>query len=180
VADCGAAGIIVPHVDTVDEARHIVAALRFAPQGKRSIPSPIALTGFRPVPARELVALSEHALEITVMIESTEAMACLDDIAAVDSIDGLMVGTNDLVASMGLIGQPEHADVCTAFATIAATARDHGRDFSVIGLPTQLLQSHALSLGAGLVVVTNDINLLFEAGEARVRNVRALADRMYR
>lgn len=177
VVDCGAHGVIIPHVDTTSTARAIVDRVRFRPVGHRSIPSPIAVTGFRPLPPSTLIEQAEAALKVTVMIESADGLAEVARIAAVPGIDSVMVGTNDLAESLGRRGDIDHPDVLRAFAKIAAAAVNAGKEFAVIGLPIERMQSHALDLGATSAVVANDINLLFDAAVARVSDIRALVDR---
>lgn len=174
VVDCGASGLIVPHVDSINTARSIVDRVRFAPTGHRSIPSPIAATGFRPVPPSALVETAEASLKVTVMIESTDGVAEVGRIAALPGIDTVMVGPNDLAESLGRRGDIDHPDVMRAFAKIAAAAANAGKQFAVIGLPLDRLHTHALDLGAGMAVVANEINLLFDAAVSRVADVRAL------
>jgi 4-hydroxy-2-oxoheptanedioate aldolase len=175
VADCGAAGLIVPHLGSVEEARHVVARLRFPPFGARSIPPPIAATGFRPLRPGELVArCCETPMELAVMIESEAGLASVDEIAAVDGIDTILIGANDLAQSLGHLGDLGNENMHAAFRRIAQVASAHGRAFGVMGIPTRLLRSHALDLGASRVVVTNEINLLFDAAQACVATTRAL------
>ena len=171
--DCGAHTLIVPHVDSVADAVSIVDRVRFPPVGNRSIPSPIAVTGFRPVPVADLMRRSEAHLKITVMIESKEALADVAGIAAVKGVDTLMIGTNDLAASLGYTGLLTHPEVKAAFATIARAAHANGKNFSVIGLPQGMIGSHAIANGATEIVVTNEINLLFDASVLCVSNARA-------
>lgn len=168
VLDCGATGVVVPHVDSADEARRIVERVRFAPLGNRSVPSPLAIFGFRPVDPRALMAGCEAEVRVTVMIESAEALAEVEAIAAVPGIDALMVGANDLAVSLGHTGDLAHERVRAAFARIAAAAQAAGKDFAVIGVPVHLLESHAFALGAATIIATNDINLLIDSGTALV------------
>jgi 2-keto-3-deoxy-L-rhamnonate aldolase RhmA len=174
VVDCGASGLIVPHLDTVEEARHVVERVRFAPSGARSIPPPISLSGFRPLEPRELVARFKNELEVAVMIESEAGLMAVNSIAAVDGIDAILVGANDLAQSLGCLGDLAHPRVQEAFRTVSTAAADHGRHFGVMGVPPDLLRSHALALSATRIVVTNDINLIFEAAAASVEATRAL------
>lgn len=176
VVDCGAHGIIVPHVDTASTARSIIDKVRFAPVGHRSIPSPIAITGFRPVPVTSLVEQAQAALKVTVMIESADGLAEVSRIAAVPGIDSVMVGPNDLAESLGRRGDIDHPDVIRAFGKIASAAANAGKEFAVIGLPVERLQSHALAFEAGMAVVANEINLLFDAAAARVVEIRTLVE----
>ena len=104
--DLGAQGICVPHVDTAADARAFVEAAKFAPLGKRGLFT--SRQGYG-VPDYLKVA-NDHTLLIA-LIEDIEAVENLDAILAVDHIDVFFVAPSDLAASMGLIGEPEHADV---------------------------------------------------------------------
>jgi 4-hydroxy-2-oxoheptanedioate aldolase len=172
VADCGARGIVVPHVSHEDDARHVVERLRFAPVGRRSIPSPIAATGFRPVPGAEFAERCATSTEVAVMIESAEALARVEAIAAVEGVDTVMIGTNDLASSLGRLGRIDHPEVAAAFERIADAAKSAGRRFGVMGLPEAALETHAYRLGADEIVACNEINLLFEAAADLVARLK--------
>lgn len=170
--DCGAEGIVVPHVETADEARLVVEKCRFQPVGRRSLPSPLVRLGFQVPPAAEMMARIEAQTLVVLMIESALGIANADAIAAVPGVDILMIGANDLAADMGHVGAVGHAAVLAAFATVARAARAHGKVFSVIGVAEALLQSHAHDLDARLIIATNDINLLVDGGLATVGRLR--------
>lgn len=172
IVDCGASGLLVPHVDSAAQARSVIDRVRFAPVGARSIPSPLPVAGFQPLPPAELIAKAQAALTVWVMIESAEALAAIDDIAAVDGLDGLVIGTNDLAQSLGRVGQLDHPDVFMAFRTVARAGHSAGRKFGAMGLPENFLDSHARALGADWLVATNEINLLVEAGQDCVARLR--------
>lgn len=176
IVDCGANGLVVPHVDGLEEARAIVDKTRFPPVGRRSIPYPVAATGFRPVSPAEIVARSEEGFELFLMIESREGLEACEAIAALDGVDGLIVGANDLTQALGRAGDLDAPVAREAFARIAAAARAAGKAFGVMGVPDAFIRSHALDLGATWTVAANDVNLLFEAAEARARTIRAFAD----
>lgn len=173
--DLGAEGVVVPHVETVEEARHVVDKCRFLPAGRRSLPSPLARLDFRVPPAAEMMARSEKETLVVLMIESGAGVANAEAIAAVPGVDALMIGANDLAADIGHIGDLAHPNVLAAFTRIAQAAATHGKLFSVIGVPENLLTSHAFALGARLIVATNDINLLIDRGLEVASRVRAAA-----
>jgi 4-hydroxy-2-oxoheptanedioate aldolase len=104
--DLGAQGICVPHVDTADDARAFVEAAKFAPVGKRGLFT--SRQGYGVLDYLEVA--NDHTLLIA-LIEDIEAVENLDAILAVDHIDVFFVAPSDLAASMGLIGEPEHAEV---------------------------------------------------------------------
>lgn len=174
VLDCGAEGVVVPHVERVEEALHIVAACRFQPVGNRSLPSPQLRLGFRVPPAAAMIDAIEREIVIVLMIESALGLENVEAIAAVPGVDILMIGANDLAADMGHLGDVCHADVLAGFSRVAAAARANGKAFSIIGVAEPLWQSHGINLGARLVVATNDINLLIDQGRATVSRLRGL------
>ncbi len=176
VLDCGAEGVVVPHVETAEEARSIVERCRFPPHGKRSLPSPLARLDFRVPPAAAMMERIERDTLVAVMIENARGVQEAEAIAAVPGVDIVMIGANDLAADLGHIGAVDHPAVHAAFAAVAAAAHRHGKVFAVIGVAETLLPGHAVALGARLVVATNDINLLIDQGSAVATRVRALAE----
>ncbi len=175
-ADCGALGIIVPHVDSLAEAQHIVDKLRFPPHGNRSLPSPLVVTQFEPVSALPLIEACDKDFRVYAMIECAQALDEVEAMAALAGLDGLIVGSQDLAQSLGHTGQLTHPDVLAAFARIAAATRRNGKVFGVMGLPPAILSAHILPLGPGLIVATNEINLLSEAAIACADATRQLVD----
>lgn len=173
VLDCGAEGVVVPHVETAEEARLIVDKCRFQPAGRRSLPSPMVRLGFRVPPAAEMMSRIEAETLVVLMIESAIGVANAETIAAVPGVDALMIGANDLAADMGHVGAVDHPEVLAAFAMVARAAQAHGKVFSVIGVAEALLPSHAHALGAKLIIATNDINLLIDGGLATVARLHA-------
>ena len=103
--DNGAAGVIVPHVDTIDQARRIASAFRYPPLGSRSWGGPSALFGYKAPGNAEAQAAINPEILVVAMIESSEGVANAAGIAAVDGIDGLLIGTSDLTAELGISGQ---------------------------------------------------------------------------
>ncbi|MEI4487361.1 aldolase/citrate lyase family protein [Frigidibacter sp. MR17.14] len=168
VLDCGATGVVVPHVDTVEEARHIARICRFAPRGARALPGPLPALDYRVVPAAQLCPGAERNTQVIAMIESAAGLAACEEIAAVEGIDMLIIGSNDLADGLGLRGQLDHPQVRAAFARIAAAARAAGKGFGAMGLPPALVESHALALGATALVVTNETNLIVQGGAAAI------------
>ncbi|WP_338664643.1 aldolase/citrate lyase family protein [Pararoseomonas sp. SCSIO 73927] len=173
--DVGADGVVVPHVDTPEEAACIVDLCRFAPAGRRSLPAPLPGFGYRMPPAPDFMEEAEAATVIIPMIESRAGLEAAEAIAATPGLDALMVGANDLAADLGLPGQLDHPTVLAAFARVAAAARAQGLRFAVIGVPERLLGPLGFDLGASLIVATNDINLLVDGGVALAERLKARA-----
>src|ERR1700722_3069279 len=94
--DNGALGIVAPHVETAEEARAAVAALRYPPLGRRAVYGSQPHFDYGKVAPAELMAVLNAATLVVVMVETARGIDNADAIAAVDGIDALLVGTNDL------------------------------------------------------------------------------------
>jgi len=175
IVESGAAALVVPHVDSAEEARFVVERVRFAPRGARSVPPPVGATGFRPMPAAALVDLAERGLEVLVMIESARGLATVDEIAAVAGVDGLVVGMNDLADSLGLLDRPGAPELAAAVSEIACAAARRGLRFGAMGMSEATVRTQAAGLGTDWLVAANDVNLLFDAGRDLLARLRAPA-----
>jgi len=154
--DNGAAGVIVPHVDTVDQARRIAAAFRYPPVGSRSWGGPSALFGYKPPGAAEAQAAINPEILVVAMVESPEGVANAADIAAVDGIDGLLIGTSDLTAEMGISGQILHPQVEEAYRSVGAACRKAGKFLGMGGIYELDAMKHYADLGAQFILTGSD------------------------
>src|SRR3954467_11575765 len=125
--DNGALGVIVPHVDTVERAKQLARVFRYPPLGTRSWGGPPAAFGFQPPGNAEAQAALNQAVLVIAMIESPEGVRNAREIAAVEGIDGLLIGTSDLTAELGISGQIGHAKVTAAYETCAAACKAAGK-----------------------------------------------------
>lgn len=161
--DVGAAGVIVPMVNTVDEARAAVRACRYPPEGLRS---------WGPVRARW--SLGSDPAQVNpqvlclVMIENREAVQNVREIVSVPGVDGVYIGPADLAVSMGLRPQlalqdGEHA---AAVAGIVQACRAAGRVAAISGNPREMR-----GFGFGMVSVGSDTGFL-QAGFDRAEELR--------
>ena len=104
--DRGAQGVIVPHVDTAEEAQNVVNGGKFAPLGKRGL-----FTSRQGYGSRDFLERANEETLLVALIEDIKAWENLDAILEVDGLDVLFVAPSDFAASMGLIGQVSHPDV---------------------------------------------------------------------
>jgi 2-keto-3-deoxy-L-rhamnonate aldolase RhmA len=175
--DNGAMGIVVPHVNTLAEARRIASAFRFPPLGHRSWGGPPAIYGFLPPsPAEAQVAINEEIL-VCAMIETPEAVANAREIAAVAGIDALMIGTSDLSAELGFSGQLGHEKVQAAYAEVVSACRAEKKILGMGGVYDEQWAAHYIGLGARFVLGSGDHNFILSAGTARSRFLRGLTNK---
>jgi 2-keto-3-deoxy-L-rhamnonate aldolase RhmA len=173
--DGGALGIVMPHVDTAEEARAIADAYRYPPLGHRSIVGGLPQIGYASLPIGEAAAAINAATLVAVMIETPKAVANAEAIAAVPGIDMLLMGCSDLTLEMGIPGQFEHPDVAGAIETVIAACRRHGRIPAIGGIHTEPLLARYLKLGMKAALAGNDLPLLLGAATQRAQSIRALA-----
>ena len=117
VLDNGALGIVMPHVDTAEQAREIVDHLKYPPIGHRSLAGAQAIFDFRRIPIAEMIEAANATLLVIALIETPTAVTNAEAIAAVPGIDALLIGTNDLAAEMGIPGEYGHAKIAGAYET---------------------------------------------------------------
>lgn len=124
VLDAGALGVIVPMVESAEEARAAVAACRYPPLGTRSFGPARA----RIVHGSDYAARADELVACVPMIETARGLARVDDILAVPGVDAVYVGPADLSLSLGLrpLLDQDDAVFTEALATIAGAARRHG------------------------------------------------------
>jgi 4-hydroxy-2-oxoheptanedioate aldolase len=160
--DLGVEGIMVPNISSAAEAREIVASCRYPPAGVRGY----AASGVR---ASDYGFQSERYMReyasqllIAVMIESRAGVENADAIAAVDGIDVIQIGANDLSYDLGIPEQFEHPDLLTAVGRIETAAHSHRKILG--GAPLPGVSADALvARGYLLVTVGRDVTLFGKA-----------------
>ncbi|KAI2628305.1 HpcH/HpaI aldolase/citrate lyase family protein [Xylaria nigripes] len=176
--DAGAHGILIPLLRSAEEAKKIVAAAKFPPQGRRGFGSPFAMERFSPAPTMtEYLQQANESLLTIVQIETKEALDSVEEIAAVPGIDGLFVGPFDLGNNIGYpilngVVKPELEQAIDRILVAAnkagkkagffASSGEHAKKYAEKGfhmisvaLDTTLLQAsleHSLSIAHGQTV----------------------------
>ncbi len=171
--DGGALGVIAPHIRSAAEAREVVAAAKFPPFGERSAAGALPHLQYRSFPAAEANAAMNEATMVIVQFETADALERAEEIAAVEGIDMVLIGTNDLLADMGLPGQYEHERVREAYARTLAACRKHGKHVGVGGLATRpKLVAEFVKMGARYVSTGTDLAFLLAAAADKAKQVR--------
>jgi 2-keto-3-deoxy-L-rhamnonate aldolase RhmA len=161
VMDSGAMGIIVPGVESAEEARALVQAVKHAPLGERSLAGAAPQLHYRTLPADQVVRELDQASMVVPMIESQAGLDAVEEIAAVDGVDMLLVGANDLSVELGVAGQMDHPRVHEAYLQVIKACQANGKSIGIGGLGGRpdLIRKY-LDLGAGYVSTGNDISFL--------------------
>jgi len=169
VLDFGAQGIMFPRIDTAEEAKAAVAAMRYPPAGVRGVAFSNRACGygsnFRPY------LEGSGSLLTIVQIESPAAVENADDIAAVEGVDVLFVGPSDLSHSMGILGSFEHPDFVSAVRRTAQAALSRGKHCGIL-LPSPADFKRYFDLGYRFIAAGSDAVLLNNAARSLVQSLR--------
>lgn len=154
--DLGVQNLLVPMVDTAEQAAGVVRSCRYPPEGIRGVGGGRASAwGRNPRYVHE----ASDQLCVMVQVETERALGNLEEIAAVEGIDGVFVGPADLAASMGHLGDPGHADVKAAVVDALGRVRAAGKAPGVL-TPVEALTHEYLAAGAVFAAVGVDTYLL--------------------
>ncbi|MBI3976714.1 MAG: hypothetical protein HY331_00885 [Chloroflexi bacterium] len=156
--DCGAMGVIVPHVSTREETELTVNACRYVPKGTRGLIGFGAHTGYSPVNAAKWVEAMNEEILVAVKVESAHGIQQIDEIAAVRGLDAILIGPGDLSASLGIPGQPGAPLVREAIERTLAACKRHG---IAGGLHVGTAESAAEWADRGATFITCGVDGLF-------------------
>jgi 4-hydroxy-2-oxoheptanedioate aldolase len=174
--DGGALGVIAPHVRSAAEAREVVASAKFPPLGERSAAGPLPHLGYGSFPTAEANAAMNEATMVVVQFETSNAVEYAEEIVSVRGVDMVLIGTNDLLADMGIPGQYEHARVRDAYERTIAACRKHGKHVGVGGLATRpKIVAEFVKMGARYVSTGTDLAFLLAESTARAKQVHEIA-----
>lgn len=162
--DIGAQTVLVPMVETAEQAARIVAATRYPPKGVRGVGTAVA----RASRWNQVEGYLEHCEEeicVLVQVESVRGLENLASICAVEGVDGVFFGPADLSASMGLLGRSTGPEVQAAIDGGIRLVTDSGKAAGVLTTDHALAQKH-LALGALFVAVGIDTGILVRAAQS--------------
>jgi len=161
--DAGAAGVIVPLIDTADDAARAVSATRYPPAGVRGVS--VSQRSNRYGTVADYFKIVNDNIAVMVQIESSAGAKAAGEIAAVDGVDGLFIGPSDLAAAFGHLGNAGHPEVQDAMASVYAAAKAAGKAIGTLA-PVEADARRYLQMGATFVAVGSDLGVLRMATQA--------------
>jgi 2-keto-3-deoxy-L-rhamnonate aldolase RhmA len=168
--DGGAMGIIAPRVETLEQARQLVAACRFPPLGHRSAIASLPLVQYTRLPAAALFETANRATLVKVLIESPAGIDQIGAIAALPGVDIVGIGTNDLCAELGVPGDFRHPRVREAHEHALDACRRAGKPLAIGGIADPAYAAELMRRGAAPFLMTAiDTDLLLAAAGERAR-----------
>ena len=156
--DIGFRSLLVPMVESAEQARHLVAATRYPPRGIRGVASAVSrAAGFGTKPGYLATAHEDACLIL--QIESRAGLEAIEAIAAVDGVDALFIGPSDLAAALGHLGDPRHEAVQAAIAGAVERISRAGKPCGIFALSPEDARQW-LAKGVCFVSVGTDLGLL--------------------
>lgn len=156
--DIGAQTLLVPMVESAEQARHLVRAVRYPPHGVRGVGSALARASrWNSIPG--YLDLADEQVCLLVQIENREGLANLDEICAVEGVDGVFIGPADLSAAMGHRGNPGHPEVQAAIEDAIVRIGRAGKAAGILSADETLARRY-IELGAAFVAVGVDTTVL--------------------
>jgi 4-hydroxy-2-oxoheptanedioate aldolase len=172
--DGGGLGIVMPHVDTPEQAREIAEALRYPPQGHRSVAGGLPHLGYAKLGLAETCTAIDAATLVIVMLETPTAIANAAAIAAVPGIDCLLIGTNDLAMKLGIPGGFADERIVAAYQAVIDACRTHRKFAGVGGIADRELLRRYVEMGVRLVLPGSDLSFMSAAASECAAAMRAL------
>jgi 2-keto-3-deoxy-L-rhamnonate aldolase RhmA len=173
--DNGAMGIVVPHVDTRKQAQRVADAFHYPPMGHRSWGGPPPMYGYLPPHVADAQKAINNEILTVVMIESPEAVKNADDIASVDGIDVLLIGSFDLTSEMGIPGQMGHQKLIDAYEAVGDACRKHGKALGMGGINDDENARRYIAMGSRFLSSGNDHSFIVSGSIERAKFYRGLA-----
>jgi 4-hydroxy-2-oxoheptanedioate aldolase len=167
--DVGAQTLLLPYVQTAEEATNAVAYTRFPPEGLRGVAGSTRAAGFGRI--KDYLNIAHHELCVLVQAETKKSLDNLEAICDVDGVDGVFIGPNDLAADMGHRGNIPHPEVQDAIADAIQRIRARGKAPGI--LVGEADAKRMLDLGALFVAVGADAGVLRLGAEALVHKFKS-------
>ncbi|OUJ11071.1 hypothetical protein HK28_04815 [Acetobacter sp. DsW_063] len=174
VLDIGAQTLMVPMIDTAEQARAVAAATRYPPKGIRGVGAALGRAS-RWASIPDYADSGVQEICVIVQVESVKGLANIDEIVSVEGVDGVFFGPVDLSASMDLMDQPTHPDVVRAIEHGASVARAAGKAAGVLATDVERAKGY-LAAGVQFVAVGIDILMLVNSGRSLLREFRGDRD----
>lgn len=168
--DIGAQTLLVPMVESATQARELVRAMRYPPEGIRGVGSALARASrWNTVP--DYLNRAEEQLCLLVQVENRAGLAALPEILAVEGVDGVFIGPADLSAALGHRGNPGHPEVQTAIETAIGQIVASGKAAGILSADQGLARRY-LELGATFVAVGVDTSVLVKGLQTLLANFK--------
>ncbi|NOV20472.1 4-hydroxy-2-oxoheptanedioate aldolase [Ensifer adhaerens] len=164
ILDVGVQTLLIPMVESAEQARELVRATRYPPHGIRGVGAALARASqFGRI--ADYLHTANDQICLLLQIESRAGLAAIDEIAALEGVDGLFIGPSDLAADMGYLGSPAHPDVRAAIVDAFARIDKAGKARGIMTLDLAQAREYR-DLGADFMAIGTDVTSLVRATQA--------------
>ncbi|CAB3844206.1 5-keto-4-deoxy-D-glucarate aldolase [Achromobacter dolens] len=158
--DIGFYNLLIPFIESEDDARRAVAATRYPPQGIRGVAGMQRSNRYSTVP--DYLKTINDNICVLLQIESRPGIEAVDAIAAVEGVDGVFIGPSDLAAALGHLGNPGHPEVQEAIRHLYQRVTAQGKAVGILA-PVQADARRYLDMGMHFVAVGTDLGVFKQA-----------------
>lgn len=159
--DAGAQNLLIPMVESGEQARDLVRATRYPPNGVRGVGAALArASNFNAIP--DYLTTADEQICLIVQLETVAGVDALDDILAVEGVDGVFIGPSDLAADMGMLGQADSPEVQNTTNDLLKRIKGSGKAAGILALSDSAI-SQAADSGACFIGVGIDVLLFANA-----------------
>jgi len=169
--DAGAQTVLIPMVESAEQARDIVRACQYPPHGTRGVGASAARAS-RFASVTEYIQTADQEICILLQVENRAGIAALDEILTVDGVDGVFIGPADLSTDMGFQGDSAHPEVRQVIAESLAKITAAGKAPGILGVSEEATQSY-FDMGAQFLAVGIDVLLLVQSARALAAHWKA-------
>lgn len=176
VLDVGAMTILVPFVESAEQARRIVAATRYAPEGIRGLAAG-QVRASRWGRDTAYIDDAQERISVLVQIENRTGLNNIADIATVGGVDGVFIGPADLAASLGYRGRPGHPDMLIVIDNAIEKVKATGKAVGLLTLDEMLAREY-IAKGCSFVAVGTDVTILARGVDSLIARFREGDDQL--
>jgi len=176
VLDLGAMGVIIPQVESAEDAQRAVKAALYPPLGHRSVSTTLPVLAYRSFPALKAAEQLNSQMMVVAMIESEAGLDRCEEIAAVEGIDLLFVGAHDLSVQLGIAGSSDPTQINACIERVLMAAKKHGKSVGLGGMASDPdAVSYWTSRGVQFVSVGSDLGFLQQGATQAVKRIHTHA-----
>ena len=172
VLDGGAQGIVVPHVDDKEVAQKMDDQCKYPHIGHRSVTGAQPMLDFENYPMSEATEAVNAATFLVIMLETSDAISNVDEIASVPGVDALLIGTNDLCMELNIPGQLDHPSNIKAYEATISACKKNGKYVGMGGIYSPDLIEKYVHMGVQMVLGGSDLGLMISAGKEQTAKIR--------
>jgi len=168
--DVGAQSLLIPYVETEEEARRAVRSVRYPPEGFRGFSGQARASRYGRIKGYHAAANAEICL--LVQVETKRGLENLEQIAKVEGVDGVFIGPGDLSAALGYLGQPDHPEIVKVIDDMIERIKDAGSAPGILSGDPELAQ-HYIERGCLFAAVGTDVGLLARGADQLAAKFRS-------